>query len=99
MGVKTEDPTLYELVSSLIPENKLVPGRANVAARTREAMDRDVRERNPEWWQREQQRQAEAARRAAARGDTTRRAAQAGVAQQPCVPQPASPTTPTPERR
>jgi hypothetical protein len=50
-------------------------------------MDRYVREHNPEWWQREQQRQAEtAARRASARPDSARRAP-APVAEPPCVPQ------------
>lgn len=82
-GLKAEDPTLYEVVSRLIPENKLVPGRANVAARTREAMDRGVRESNPDWWTREQQRQADAAR---ARGDSTRRAGAPAAASPPCVP-------------
>lgn len=64
---KAEDPTLYELVSRLIPEHKFVPQRANVANRTRDDLEKLVRERNPEWWEREQQRQAEAARTAAAR--------------------------------
>jgi hypothetical protein len=92
-GLKREDPTLYSLVSRLIPENKLVPVRANVADRTREEMDRYVRDRNPEWWQREQQRMADSAARRAARGDSARRvAAQAAAATPPCVPQ----QTPTP---
>jgi hypothetical protein len=72
-GLKQVDPTLYQLVSRLIPENKMVPVRANVANRTRDDMERYVREHNPEWWAREQQRQAEMAARAAGR-DTTRRA-------------------------
>lgn len=84
-GLKAEDPTLYGLVSRLIPENRYLPVRANVANRTREELERYVRERNPEWWVREQQRQEAAA---AARADSARRAgvAPAGAAQ-PCVPQ------------
>jgi hypothetical protein len=85
-GLKATDPTLYEVVSRLIPENKLVPVTANVADRTRDAMDRYVRERNPAWWQREQQRQADSLARRAARGDSTRRGP-APVAEPPCVPQ------------
>jgi len=85
-GLKTEDPALYEVVRRLIPETRLVPVRANVANRTREDMDRYVRERNPEWWTREQQRQAESARRVAARPDSARRAGAAAPAPQPCVP-------------
>jgi hypothetical protein len=67
-GLKAEDPTLYELISRLIPENRYLPVRANVANRTRAQMDSLVQARNPEWWVREQQRLAEAA----ARGDSTR---------------------------
>ena len=89
-GLKQVDPTLYEVVSRLIPETKVLPVRANVANRTRDEMERYVRDRNPEWWAREQQRQAEAASRAPAR-DTTRRAPQ-GAAPPPCVPRTA--TTP-----
>jgi hypothetical protein len=85
-GLKQVDPTLYNLVSRLIPENKFVPVRANVANRTREDMERYVRDHNPEWWAREQQRQAEA-NRLATRGDTTRRAPPA-ASPPPCVPQP-----------
>jgi hypothetical protein len=84
-GLKEVDPALYDVVSRLIPENKLVPVRANVANRTRDDMDRYVRERNPEWWAREQQRQADA-RRMSARGDSTRRAGAASAAAPPCVP-------------
>jgi hypothetical protein len=65
-GLKEVDPTLYELVSRLIPESKFLPVRANVANQTREQMEQSVRDRNPEWWAREQQRQA---------ADSTRRAA------------------------
>jgi hypothetical protein len=89
-GLKDVDPKLYELVRRLIPENKIVPPTANVANRTREAMDRYVRDRNPDWWAREQQRIADStARRAAARGDSTRRGApqQQQAATPPCVPQ------------
>ncbi len=50
------------------------------------AMDRAVRESNPDWWTREQQRQADAARDATARGDSARRAGAAAAAPQPCVP-------------
>jgi hypothetical protein len=64
-GLKEEDPTLYELISRLIPEDRFLPVRANVANRTREELNRYVQERNPEWWQREQERASE---RLAARG-------------------------------
>jgi hypothetical protein len=64
-ALKAEDPRLYELITRLIPEDKFLPVRANVANRTREEMARLVQEQNPEWWQREQQREAE---RLAARG-------------------------------
>ena len=57
-ALKAEDPTLYELITRLIPENKYLPSRANVAGRTREEMGRLVQEANPEWWQREQKRVA-----------------------------------------
>jgi len=83
-GLKAEDPTLYELVSRLIPESKIVPVTANVAHQTREQMEQTVRDHNPEWWKREQERQAAAAR------DSTRRSAgpQGAAPQQPpCVPQ------------
>jgi hypothetical protein len=83
-SLKQVDSTLYKLVARLIPENKMLPVRANVANRTREDMERYVRDRNPEWWAREQQRQAEAARLAAR--DTTRRGPPAGAAPSPCVP-------------
>ena len=56
--LKTTDPTLYELITRLIPENKRLPIRANVANRTRQEMAAYVQQRNPEWWQREQQRMA-----------------------------------------
>jgi hypothetical protein len=84
-GLKEADPTLYELVSRLIPENKMVPVTANVANRTREAMDRYVQDHNPDWWTREQGRQADNAARRTARADTTRRAPPAAAP--PCVPQ------------
>ena len=83
---QAEDSTLYELVSRLIPERKLVPQRANVANRTREDLERLVRERNPEWWEREQVRQAEAQRLAAARADSARRGNAAPNPPQTCVP-------------
>jgi hypothetical protein len=85
-ALKATDPALYEVVSRLIPENKIVPVTANVANRSRDAMDHYVRDRNPEWWQREQQRLSDSASRRAARGDSTRRAPQP-VAEPPCVPQ------------
>ena len=85
-GLKAEDPTLYELVSRLIPESKSLPVRANVAHRTRDEMERYVRERNPEWWAREQARQASAAARdTTTRADSTRRAA-AATATTPASP-------------
>jgi len=64
-ALKAADPTLYELVTRLIPEDKLLPQRANVANRTRDEMARHVQLNNPEWWQREQEREAA---RLAARG-------------------------------
>jgi hypothetical protein len=85
--LKAIDPSLYELVSRLIPENKLVPGRANVAARPRAEMDRAVREQNAEWWDREQKRIADSTARMAARGDSGRRGgARNPAAAPPCVP-------------
>jgi hypothetical protein len=84
-GLKAEDPKLYELVSRLIPESKYLPVRANVANRTRDEMERYVREHNPEWWAREQQRQAAAVATAATRPDSARRAG-APAAEPPCVP-------------
>ena len=79
-----EDPTLYELVSRLIPPNKYLPVRANVANRTRADMASYVRDRNPEWWQREQEREQ---RRAAARRDSTSQTRPAGAPAPRCVPQ------------
>jgi hypothetical protein len=57
-ALKAEDPTLYELITRLIPENKFLPSRANVAGRTREEMGRLVQQANPDWWEREQKRLA-----------------------------------------
>jgi hypothetical protein len=59
--------------------------RANVAGQSREAMERKVQETNPDWWQREQRRQAEAR---AARGGGAGRGGRAGGAapQQTCTP-------------
>lgn len=100
-GLKAEDPALYELVSRLIPENRVLPVRANVANRTRDDMERFVRERNPEWWEREQARQAELQRVAAAdsaRRNAARTGAAAGTstaaATPACVPQTITPQTP-----
>lgn len=95
-GLKKEDPTLYELISRLIPENKYLPARANVANHTRAEMDSIVRARNPEWWAREQQRQAEAAKRDSTRGaDARSRATRRGRrgATPPCVPRSPRDTT------
>jgi hypothetical protein len=86
-GLKAEDPRLYDLVRRLIPENKFLPVRANVANRTRDEMERLVRERNPEWWAREQGRQAtDTTRYAAARADSIRRAVPPSAAPPACVP-------------
>ena len=92
-GLKTEDPTLYEVVSRLIPENKYVPVTANVANRTRDQMEQYVRDRNPEWWAREQQREAARARSSTGADSARRAAAASGGAppQPPCVPQPTTP--------
>lgn len=88
-GLKQEDPRLYELVSRLMPENKVLPVRANVANRTRDDMERLVRERNPEWWEREQARQAAAVRTTA---DSARRQPPSTPPADPCVVRPAVPT-------
>lgn len=72
-GLEAVDPALYRVVSRLIPEDKFLPARANVANRTRDDMEEYVRARNQEWWQREQQRRADARLRAAARGDSAQR--------------------------
>jgi len=81
-ALKATDPTLYELVSRLIPENKIVPATANVAHRTREEMDAYVRDHNPDWWAREQQRRAAAT--TTGRGGNAQRAG--ARAEPPCVP-------------
>jgi hypothetical protein len=83
-ALKLEDPTLFALVARLIPETKTLPGRANVASRSRDEMERQVRERNPEWWKREQQRQAGASRRTVS--DSTQRGPRSNPAVPPCVP-------------
>lgn len=82
--LRAEDPTLYELVSRLIPPNRYLPVRANVADRTRAEMASYVRDRNPEWWQREQERDQ---RRASARRDSTPQTRPAGAPAPRCVPQ------------
>lgn len=82
--LQAEDPTLYELVSRLIPPNRYLPVRANVADRTRAEMASYVRDRNPEWWQREQERDQ---RRASARRDSTTQTRPAGAPAPRCVPQ------------
>jgi hypothetical protein len=97
-GLKAEDPTLYELISRLIPENRYLPARANVANRTRVQMDSLVHARNPDWWSREQRRLAEIEARAAARGDSSRagarsRAGRTRLDQPRCVPQTPRATT------
>jgi hypothetical protein len=90
--LRSADSTLYELVSRLIPENRYLPARANVAARTRAQMDSLVEARNPEWWLRERQRQAEAASqdstRRAAGGEAARRTRRTATPQ--CVPRSSS---------
>ena len=58
--LKAEDPRLYELISRLIPEDKELPVRANVARQSSTDMVAYVRARNPDWWQREQEREAAA---------------------------------------
>jgi hypothetical protein len=88
-SLKAEDPRLYELITRLIPENKLVPVRANVANRTREEMARHVQLNNPEWWEREQQRERERqAARAGGAGRSGRGGGggdrQGGAAPAPC---------------
>jgi hypothetical protein len=65
--LKAEDPRLYELISRLIPEDKELPVRANVARQNSRDMEEYVRTRNPDWWQRETERQAAAAAAAAQR--------------------------------
>jgi hypothetical protein len=87
-GLKAVDPRLYGVVSRLIPEDKFVPVRANVANRSREEMERYVREQNPEWWTREQARQAERAQRVPVRADSARRAPPPTNATPGCVPKP-----------
>jgi hypothetical protein len=84
-GLEAVDPALYEAVSRLIPEDKLLPVRANVAHRTRDEMEQYVHARNPDWWEREQQRRAAAERRVS-RGDSTRGASQAAAPFPRCVP-------------
>ncbi|HUF69435.1 MAG TPA: hypothetical protein VMM79_12400 [Longimicrobiales bacterium] len=83
--LRSEDPVLYELISRLIPEDRHLPLRANVAGQSRQAMERKVQETNADWWQREQRRQAEAS---AARGGGAGRGGRAGGAaqQQTCTP-------------
>ena len=92
--LKTVDPTLYEVVSRLIPESKIIPATANVAHRTRDEMEQYVRDRDPEWWTREMQRQAAA--------DSARRAGRGGgggggggAQEPPCVPQTGAKVTPS----
>ena len=85
-GLKVEDPQLYALITRLIPEDKYVPVRANVANRTRAELESYVREHNPAWWARDQQHQAEVA----GHSDSTRAGARAGgprAAVPACVPQ------------
>ena len=59
--LKTEDPRLWELISRLIPPDKELPVRANVARQSSQDMAAYVQARNPDWWQREQEREAAAA--------------------------------------
>ena len=84
-ALKATDPALYDVVSRLIPEDKVLPVRANVAHRTRDDMEQYVSARNPEWWEREQERRAQAEQRAVARGDTARRPNRTAAPASPCV--------------
>jgi hypothetical protein len=86
-GLKEADPSLYEVVSRLIPESKIIPATVNVAHRTRDEMEQYVRDHNPEWSTREMQRQA---------ADSTRRAGRGGSGgapqEPPCTPQKVTPS-------
>ena len=93
-GLEAEDPRLYELISRLIPENRYLPVRANVANRTRAEMENFVHEHNPEWWAREQQRQADSSSRTAARGDSARARTGARASGPRAVPPTCVPQTP-----
>jgi hypothetical protein len=96
-ALKAEDPRLYELIARLIPESKEVPLQANVAKRTRAEMEAFVREHNPAWWAREQQRERERAERERVQGDSTQARGRAGTSQAgwpACVPQTARPVPP-----
>jgi hypothetical protein len=91
-GLKAEDPRLYELIARLIPEDKYLPVRANVANRTRDQMDGYVRDHNPEWWAREQERLADSTARESTPGAGTRTRAGAPARAQraappACIPQ------------
>lgn len=57
--LKEVDPVIYELFTRLIPETQTLPGRANVADRSRDEMNELVREQNPDWWERERAREEE----------------------------------------
>ena len=91
--LKATDPRLYELITRLIPEDRHLPVRANVANRTRPELAEYVQQRNPEWWQREQQRQQAAAQNrgggqpgAAGGNAPTRAGGGGGAAPQTCTP-------------
>jgi len=84
--LKATDPTLYQLISRLIPEDKTMPVQANVAKRTRDEMARLVQEWNPQWWQREQKRVAAEQARSAGRGGRGGTAGGAAAGPPPCVP-------------
>ncbi len=84
--LKEVDQTLYELITRLIPEDRHLPMRANVARRSRQDMDRVVQEGNPEWWQREQGRQEEQRAGRGAGGRRGGRAGGAGAPVQTCTP-------------
>ena len=85
-ALKATDPTLYQLISRLIPEDKTMPVQANVAKRTRDEMARLVQEWNPQWWQREQKRVAAEQARSAGRGGRGGTAGGAAAGPPPCVP-------------
>ena len=87
-GLKAVDPTLYELVSRLIPENKVAAGarqcrqpyaRRDGAVRPRAAIQNGGRA--------SRQRQADGGAPRARRRDTTRRGTPPQPAPPPCVPQ------------
>src|SRR5690606_18377725 len=86
-ALKEADPWLYELIARLIPEDRDLPVRANVAKRSRDELNDYVRRNNADFWQREEQRIAE--REARARAERERQGARRGGGDNnppPCVP-------------